>query len=51
MGACNNDYGSFTIHDIVFDGQGNAYRLYATLTQTCEQTTAPPLKAVIHYLD
>ncbi len=48
--GCNNDYGSFTIHDIEFVN-GTPYRLFATLTQTCESTTAPPLIATVHYLD
>ena len=47
--GCNNDYGSFTIYQIASDSTGALSQLNATFTQTCEQTTAPPLVGFIRY--
>jgi hypothetical protein len=47
--GCNNDYGTFTIYQIASDSTGALSQLNATFSQTCEQTTAPPLVGFIRY--
>lgn len=47
--GCNNDYGTFTIYQIASDSTGALSQLNATFSQTCEQTTAPPLVGFIRF--
>ena len=47
--GCNNDYGTFTIYQIASNSSGAITQLNATFSQTCEQTTNPPLVGFIRY--
>lgn len=47
--GCNNDYGSFTVLQVVYGPNNTVTAFDATFTQYCESLTAPPLTGEIRY--
>jgi hypothetical protein len=47
--GCNQDFGQFTVLDIVYDASGNVSRFAADFEQHCETPTAPALVGAIRY--
>ena len=47
--GCNDDYGSFTVLQVVYGPNNTVTAFDATFTQYCESLTAPPLTGEIRY--
>src|SRR6185437_3732442 len=47
--GCNEDFGKFTVNAIAFDSSGAVKSIGFDFTQTCESSTAPPMRGSVHW--